>query len=86
MDSTGSFITPEQAAERLQVSPRTVKRLCEAGRLDAIDVGTAGKRRWRIPAAALDVILPRGPLLRRNEEPRGNARPRPYKHRFIQPN
>ncbi len=45
--------TPEQVAQQLLVSPRTVLRLIERGELRAIRVG----RQWRIPKDALDAYL-----------------------------
>jgi len=44
-----TFITPTQAAERLQVSTRTLLRLIKRGEIPALRVG----RSWRIDPAAL---------------------------------
>lgn len=48
------MLTVSEAAERLGVSPRTVRRQIAAGRVpEAEDVGAAGVPRYRIPAAAI---------------------------------
>jgi excisionase family DNA binding protein len=54
---TSALLTEEQAADRLQVSRQTVRRLIEAGRLDAQDVGI-GRHKYRIPADSLITIKP----------------------------
>jgi excisionase family DNA binding protein len=47
------LLTVEEAAERLKVTPKTVRKLCLSRRLTAIRV----QRSWRIPLAALDEFL-----------------------------
>lgn len=47
------LLTPKQAADRLQVHVRTIRRLCHSGDLaGAFQVG----RQWRIPARAVGAI------------------------------
>lgn len=41
-----TFLKPKQAAKELQVSQRTVQRMCERGEIPAKKVG----RQWRISA------------------------------------
>ncbi len=47
------LLTVEEAAERLKLAPKTVRKLCFSRRLTAIRV----QRSWRIPLAALDEFL-----------------------------
>ena len=47
------LLTVEEAAERLKLAPKTVRKLCFSRRLTAIRV----QRCWRIPLAALDEFL-----------------------------
>jgi excisionase family DNA binding protein len=47
------LLTVEEAAERLKLAPKTVRKLCLSRRLTAIRV----QRSWRIPSAALDEFL-----------------------------
>ena len=48
-----TLLTPEQTAERLQVTPWFVRRELHAGRLRGSKVGN----RWRVPETALDDYL-----------------------------
>lgn len=48
------ILTPEQAAERLQVSPDLVRRLCASGEIRATKVG---KTLWRIEESAIDELF-----------------------------
>jgi excisionase family DNA binding protein len=43
------YLTPEQAADKLQMNPRVVRRMLGAGKLPGKRVG----RIWRISATAL---------------------------------
>jgi excisionase family DNA binding protein len=43
------LLTIEQAAERLQLNPATVRRQCQRGALRGIKRG----RQWRVPESAL---------------------------------
>jgi excisionase family DNA binding protein len=47
------LLTVAEAAERLKLAPKTVRKLCLLRRLTAIRV----QRSWRIPVAALDEFL-----------------------------
>lgn len=49
----GETLTPEQAAEFLQVDPETVRRLLRAGRLPGAKIG----QQWRIRRSDLDRYL-----------------------------
>jgi excisionase family DNA binding protein len=44
------YLTPDQAAEKLQIHPKTVRRLLNEGKLPGQRVGG---RHWRISAASL---------------------------------
>lgn len=59
----GHLLRPEEAAERLGVSRRTVNRWATEGRIPAVKAG--GGRGWRFPADRLVVAPPR----RRTPEP-----------------
>jgi excisionase family DNA binding protein len=47
------LLTIAEAAERLKLAPKTVRKLCLSRRLTAIRI----QRSWRIPLAALDEFL-----------------------------
>jgi excisionase family DNA binding protein len=47
------LLTVEEAAERLKLAPKTVRKLCFSRRVTAIRV----QRSWRIPLVALDEFL-----------------------------
>jgi excisionase family DNA binding protein len=47
------LLTVDEAAERLKLAPKTVRKLCFSRRLTAIRV----QRCWRIPLVALDEFL-----------------------------
>ena len=47
------LLTVEEAAERLKLAPKTVRKLCFSRRLTALRI----QRSWRIPMAALDEFL-----------------------------
>lgn len=50
------FLTAEQAAERLQLHPKTVRRLFRTGKLPAKKVGSE----WRTTADALKAYIEGG--------------------------
>jgi excisionase family DNA binding protein len=54
------LLTIEEAAQRLKVAPKTVRKLCQSRSLTAIRV----QRRWRIPAIAIDDFLRERLILR----------------------
>lgn len=41
-------LTVKEAAGLAKVSAKTIRRLCEAGTIRARNVGTAGRKVWRI--------------------------------------
>ena len=47
------LLTVEEAAERLKLAPKTVRKLCVSRRLTAIRI----RQRWRIPAMAIEEFL-----------------------------
>ena len=47
------LLTVEEAAERLKIASKTVRKLCCSRSLTAIRV----QRRWRVPALALEDFL-----------------------------
>ena len=47
------LLTVAEAAERLKLAPKTVRKLCLSRRLTALRI----QRSWRIPLAALDEFL-----------------------------
>jgi excisionase family DNA binding protein len=51
------LLTIEQAAERLQLNPATVRRQCVRGALRGIKRG----RQWRVPESALSEPAPAQP-------------------------
>lgn len=52
-DYLRDLMTVEEAAERLKLAPKTVRKLCVSRSLTAIRI----QRVWRIPAVALDDFL-----------------------------
>ena len=53
MDESDEILTPEQAAERLQLDRETIYRYIRQGKLVASRLG----RTYRIPAWSLDLLL-----------------------------
>ncbi|WP_424465460.1 helix-turn-helix domain-containing protein [Pseudoclavibacter helvolus] len=47
------YLTVAQAARELQCAPSTVRSMLADGRLSGIDIGSAGRSRWRVRADAL---------------------------------
>ena len=47
------YLTVQQVAAVMNVSPGHVRRLIEAGQLPAIDLGIRGRHCWRIPKDAM---------------------------------
>ena len=53
------MLTEQEAAERVKVSPRTIRRLIQAGRLEAVNFATGRERaRYRIHPDALARVTP----------------------------
>jgi excisionase family DNA binding protein len=50
------MLTEDQAAAVLQIDRRTLRKLIEHGRLDAIDVGSGKRRHFRIAPKSLTEI------------------------------
>lgn len=51
------YLTPGEAAVVLRCSTWTITRLATRGRLPgAISIGAGNRKRWRIPASALDAL------------------------------
>lgn len=48
------LLTVEQAAERLQMHPDTIRRLLREKQLPGVKLG---KRQWRVPAKALEECI-----------------------------
>jgi excisionase family DNA binding protein len=48
--ASGELLTTEQMADRLQLSPRTVRRRAQAGKLEPIRMGARGRGALRWPA------------------------------------
>jgi len=49
------LITPEDAAERLGMSPKTIRDWCRSGQINGIKVGRAGL--WRIPEEEIEKVI-----------------------------
>ena len=47
------LLTVEEAAERLKLAPKTVRKLCRLRGLTAVNI----QRRWRIPVTAIEEFL-----------------------------
>ena len=47
--NTASVATVEEVAHHYRVTPKTVRRMIESGRLRAIDCGSGTRKLWRIP-------------------------------------
>ena len=55
-----SVLTVTEAAQRLQLSTYTVKKLLNEGRLKGVRTGTYGGK-WRISENAIEAFLTSGP-------------------------
>lgn len=49
---TENYLTVEQAAERLQIAPYTLRDWLKSGRVSGVKIG----RLWRVPPSALDQL------------------------------
>jgi len=49
----GRLLTPEEAAERLRVSPETIKKWCRIGRLPGVKVSVL----WRVWEKDVDAFI-----------------------------
>ena len=62
---TDNWLTTKEVAERIKVTERTVRAMIGDGRLQAINVGTDRRARYRVtPQALLEIgtpeVIPRG--------------------------
>ena len=70
------MLTIDEAALRLRVSRRTIRRLIDAGKLAAVDLTPPGSSRslWRIPLESfeslVDLTVPRAPRADHSYQPR----------------
>lgn len=49
------LLTPEEIAEKLGMSPKTIRDWCRSGQVKGVKVGKAGL--WRVPASELDNLI-----------------------------
>jgi excisionase family DNA binding protein len=70
-DKGEKFLRLEEVANRLDTSTSTVRRLCERGKLPAVNIGTGKQRVWRVRPTDLERFAPIEPdvLVRRNDLP-----------------
>jgi excisionase family DNA binding protein len=61
--SDETYLTVDQAANRLQVSTETVRRMLRDGRLDGVRMGGT-KLGWRVAASKVERLLERGAATR----------------------
>jgi excisionase family DNA binding protein len=52
------LLTEKQAADELQIDRRTLRKLIESGRLQAVNVGGAHRKHYRVHPDALKEIIP----------------------------
>ena len=77
------LLTPEEAAERLKVSPEHIRALIRNGRLPATNIGTGSKRPlYRIRESAIAAFLAAGLQPARHERPRRLKRLPPVEDHF----
>lgn len=58
MDNGQEWISVNDFAKKLGTSPDQVRRLCAAGRLEAVDVGSGKQRSWRIHRDSVNALKP----------------------------
>jgi excisionase family DNA binding protein len=84
MDEALKMLTVAQAAALLQCSSRNVKRLCESGRLAAVDIGAGSQRNWRIAPDSLSRIENnRSPT--KPTQPRSVTKAKPFVYKYMHP-
>jgi excisionase family DNA binding protein len=49
--NTSEVATVKEVADYLRLTPKTVRRMIEAGKLKAIECGSGSRKLWRIPLA-----------------------------------
>ena len=52
-----NYLTVAEVAERLRVSPKTIRREIREGRLPAIDWGEGTRPYWRILESDIDILI-----------------------------
>lgn len=57
MSDDDKLLTVEQAAEKLQMHPATIRRYIRDGQISGVRLGA---RQWRISAAALKAFIEKG--------------------------
>jgi excisionase family DNA binding protein len=58
MLNTDALLTPQQVAALLATDRRTVARLCNSGRLPAVNIGSGARyRTWRVRLADLQAFM-----------------------------
>lgn len=74
------MLTLSDVATRLGISADSVRRLIDAGRLEAVNVSAGQRKRWRVDPAALERFVE----AQRNEAPEPiQRRPREYRSRWL---
>lgn len=53
MENLEAYLTPEQVAQKLQVTTTTVYRMCRRGEIPAVKIGKS----WRISSKKLATLL-----------------------------
>lgn len=61
VSSEVKFLRLDEVAKRLDASVSTVRRLCECGRLPAVNIGTGKQRVWRVRPTDLERFAPIAP-------------------------
>jgi hypothetical protein len=54
MECINHYLTIIVFASRTSLHPNTIRRLIKIGKLNAIDMGTAGKKIYRIPESEIE--------------------------------
>ncbi len=59
--------SPQELADSklIDCSERHIRRLCETGELEGVNVGTRSRNWWKIPAAAVDDFMKRRGIKRK---------------------
>jgi len=63
------FLTETEAAQQLKIDRRTLRRLIEAGRLRALNVGSGRRRHYRIAQSDLTEVNSTQPALQQTSSP-----------------
>jgi|LakMenEpi03Aug12_release.lakeMendotaPanAssembly.Ray.scaffolds.fasta_scaffold3350169_2 excisionase family DNA binding protein len=57
---TNTLLTPAEVGEILNLTPQTVRAMCDRGELDHVRIGTGKRTTYRIQRQFLDKLLQRG--------------------------